>query len=123
MLLNANVAFLAIPNVSSDENAKFWSSPAAAASLVSTVASLMCIIIGLLLGRQLRIGARGDEGTANDAVSLYYYYYFQIVNQDICQMKYLQRRKHRQLGMETLAIQYSLPYALLMWGYVLPPAS
>ena len=33
-------------------------------------------------------------------------------------MAYLTQREHMQLGLETMAIQYSLPYALLMWGYV-----
>ena len=33
-------------------------------------------------------------------------------------MAYLTQREHKQLGLETMAIQYSLPYALLMWGYV-----
>ncbi|THH05891.1 hypothetical protein EW145_g4467 [Phellinidium pouzarii] len=95
VLLNGNVAFLAIPSVMSDNNGPLWYSPAAVASQISIVASLGSIIIGLLLVRQLRISA---SDCANDAIA------------------YLERRTHPQLGLETMAILYSLPYALLMWG-------
>jgi len=33
-------------------------------------------------------------------------------------MAFLASRHDPLLGLETLAILYSLPYALLMWGYV-----
>lgn len=39
----------------------------------------------------------------------------------IFQEIYLRNRRHATLGLETLAILYSLPYALLMWGYVVDP--
>ena len=32
------------------------------------------------------------------------------------QLRFLSARKHPKLGLETLAIMFSLPYALLMWG-------
>ncbi|THH07421.1 hypothetical protein EW145_g3391 [Phellinidium pouzarii] len=98
VLLSANVAFLAIPSVQSFNGPELWTSPAAVPSLVSIVTSLGSIIVGLLLIRQLRISAKDQDSTARDAIS------------------YLQKRKHPQLGLETMAIQYSLPYALLMWS-------
>ncbi|KAI5120087.1 hypothetical protein M0805_001243 [Coniferiporia weirii] len=96
VLLNANVAFLAIAVVLSNNNGLLFS-PAAVASQVSMIASLGSIIIGLLLVRQLRISARES---ANDAIA------------------YLEHRTHPQLGLETMAILYSLPFALLMWGMI-----
>ncbi|KAH8113921.1 hypothetical protein DFH11DRAFT_1544659 [Phellopilus nigrolimitatus] len=97
VLLNANVAFLSIPSVLSDNNGPLWVSPAAIASQVSIIASLGSIIVGLLLVRQLRISAKES---VDDAVG------------------FLERRIHPQLGLETMSILYSLPYALLMWGMV-----
>lgn len=87
VLLNANVAFLAVPlvvnNASipniiiSNSTVKFDYStgqgnqplpPAAVASQISILASLACIILGLLLLRQHRTKARE---TPNDAVSVH----------------------------------------------------
>ncbi|KAI5121417.1 hypothetical protein M0805_003189 [Coniferiporia weirii] len=100
VLLSANVAFLAVPSVQAvvGSNQELWTSTATVPSLVSIVTSLGSIIIGLLLKRQLRISTKDTEFSAADAVT------------------YLQKRKHPQLGLETMAIQYSLPYALLMWS-------
>ncbi|EJC97874.1 uncharacterized protein FOMMEDRAFT_162213 [Fomitiporia mediterranea MF3/22] len=97
VLLNANVALLSTPIILSDNgDAGLWASPAAIASQVSIVASIASIVIGLLLVRQIRISGKDIEITASDTVG------------------YLSRRKHKQLGLETIAIQYSLPYALLI---------
>ncbi|KAI5116482.1 hypothetical protein M0805_009051 [Coniferiporia weirii] len=100
VLLSANVAFLAVPSVQSvsGPNQELWISVATVPSLMSIATSLGSIIIGLLLKRQLRISTKDAECSAADAVT------------------YLQKRKHPQLGLETMAIQYSLPYALLMWS-------
>ncbi|KAL5482524.1 hypothetical protein ACEPAI_9118 [Sanghuangporus weigelae] len=104
VLLNANVAMLSTPIIFSDnggdDNSVLFASPASVASQVSIVASIASIIIGLLLIRQIRISSKDIDITAIDAV------------------EYLSSRKHGQLGLETMAIQYSLPYALLMWGMV-----
>ncbi|EJC98481.1 uncharacterized protein FOMMEDRAFT_31912 [Fomitiporia mediterranea MF3/22] len=95
VLLNANVALLSTPIIFSDNgNAGLSASPAAVASQVSVIASIASIIIGLFLVRQ----TRGDN--------VYNTY------------TYLSGRKHEQRGLETIAIQYSLPYALLMWGII-----
>ncbi|KAH6905511.1 hypothetical protein BKA70DRAFT_1564806 [Coprinopsis sp. MPI-PUGE-AT-0042] len=80
VLLNANVAFLAIQSIDTQEGS--YRSPVQVASYLSIVASIGSIIIGLLLIRQNRTRA---HGTANDV---------------------------------NLAILYSLPYAMLLWGMV-----
>ncbi|TDL18707.1 hypothetical protein BD410DRAFT_842581 [Rickenella mellea] len=84
VLLNANVAFLSIPSV--NEAAQI-------ASLLSTASSIGGIMLGLLLVRQHR---NKSKDTANIAAD------------------YLSSRTHPKLGLETLAIMYSLPYALLI---------
>ncbi|KAF8068880.1 hypothetical protein FPV67DRAFT_1448735 [Lyophyllum atratum] len=95
VLLNANVAFLAIQSV--DERRGNSRSPAQIASYASIAASLGTIILGLLLVRQTRSKGRDN---ATDAST------------------YLHKRSNQAMGIETLAIMYSLPYALLMWGMV-----
>ncbi|TFK26157.1 hypothetical protein FA15DRAFT_667838 [Coprinopsis marcescibilis] len=93
VLLNANVAFLAIQSIDIDQEG--YRSPVQMASYLSTVSSIGSVIIGLLLIRQNRTRA---HGTATD----------------VC--NFLKERSHPTLGLETLAILYSLPYALLLWG-------
>jgi len=91
LLLNANVAFLVVPALSlKDTPAR----TAQAASQVSLATSLGSIAIGLLLARQHR---NKDESALNAAKSL-------------------NKRTHPRLGLETLSILYSLPYALLLWS-------
>ncbi|KAI0356096.1 hypothetical protein OH77DRAFT_1401749 [Trametes cingulata] len=94
VLLNANVAFLAIPSV---DNGNDQLTAAQISSYLSIVTSVGSIVLGLLLIRQHRVKSKD---TADDA------------------WRYLSSRKHPTLGLETLAIIYSLPYALLMWGMV-----
>ncbi|KAJ4490178.1 hypothetical protein J3R30DRAFT_3360973 [Lentinula aciculospora] len=94
VLLNANVAFLAIQSVdnSSDSPGR---SPAQIASFLSIVASFGSIILGLVLARKHRAKAKD---TAEDAA------------------KFLRSWERNRLGVASLAILYSVPYALLMWG-------
>ena len=67
MLLNANVAFLAIQSVDQiSENNNPDRSPAQIASYLSIIASIGSIILGLLLIRQNRTKS---GGTADDVVS------------------------------------------------------
>ncbi|CDO70476.1 hypothetical protein BN946_scf184569.g19 [Trametes cinnabarina] len=94
VLLNANVAFLAIPSV---DDGSSHLTPPQISSYLSIVASVGSILLGLLLIRQHRVKSKE---TADEA------------------WRYLSSRKHPTLGLETLAIIYSLPYALLMWGMV-----
>lgn len=100
ILLNANVAFLAIPGVinQSDSNSSTSQTLAATVSYVSTTMSIGSIILGLLLVRQHRTRIRPDDP-------------FEAAI-------FLQNRDHPKLGLEPLAIIYSIPYALLMWAMV-----
>ncbi|RDX39810.1 hypothetical protein OH76DRAFT_1413341, partial [Lentinus brumalis] len=92
VLLNANVAFLAIPSVDNGPNDV---TAAQISSYLSIVTSIGSILLGLLLIRQHRVKAKE---TADDANA------------------FLRSRRHTMMGLETLAIIYSLPYALLMWA-------
>ncbi|EIN13410.1 hypothetical protein PUNSTDRAFT_129095 [Punctularia strigosozonata HHB-11173 SS5] len=123
VLLSVNVAFLAIPsvdqtnqapnflnfgNTTSYENSQTSStfdfnaatpnrSAAQLASYVSTAASTGTIIIGLMLDRHHRLAHRMTAGEA--ALTL-------------------AAKEHPKYGIEALAILYSLPYALMMWGMI-----
>ncbi|KAJ2925385.1 hypothetical protein H1R20_g11714, partial [Candolleomyces eurysporus] len=95
VLLNANVAYLAIQSI--DTQLPGHRSPVQIGCYLSIVASIGSIILGLLLLRQNRSRIHGTMDEVN---------------------AFLQRRRHPRLGLETLAILYSLPYALLLWGMV-----
>ncbi|KAF8966551.1 hypothetical protein BDZ97DRAFT_1917374 [Flammula alnicola] len=92
VMLTSNVGFLAIQSVDMHMNPNYRS-PAQIASYLSVFANTGSIILGLLLMRQNRTKSRE---TADDA------------------QRFLLERSHPLLGLETLAILYSLPYALLM---------
>ncbi|KLO19302.1 hypothetical protein SCHPADRAFT_898879 [Schizopora paradoxa] len=89
VLLNANVAFLAIPVVAGQDGT--LATPAEIASQVSMITSVGSIIIGLLLSRHHQLKDKSAEEAA---------------------------RYMGDKGLQTLAILYSLPYALLMWSMV-----
>ncbi|KAJ7927518.1 hypothetical protein B0H13DRAFT_1970716 [Mycena leptocephala] len=100
VVLNANVAFLAIQSVDNVDNNGHQNpnrSPTQISSYLSILTSIGSIIIGLLLVKQNR---NRDRVTAPDAA------------------KFISGRTHRTLGLETLAILYSLPYAMLIWSMV-----
>ncbi|KIJ11345.1 hypothetical protein PAXINDRAFT_101701 [Paxillus involutus ATCC 200175] len=88
VVLNANVAFLGIQSINST---------AKTLSYVSTVCSVGAVILGLLLARQHR--TRGRD-SAEEAV------YF------------MTRMTYSMFGTETLAVLYSTPFGLLMWGMI-----
>lgn len=92
VLLNANVGFLAISSV--DLNGR---SPIQVASYMSLVASMGSMILGLLLVSHNRTMGQGTRLHAEIFLSG------------------LHDREH---GLEKLAIIYSLPKALLIWGMV-----
>ncbi|KAJ7269953.1 hypothetical protein C8J57DRAFT_1509064 [Mycena rebaudengoi] len=97
IILAGNVAFLSIQSVDQGGNLAATRSPAQIASYLSTLASIGSIIIGLLLSKQNR---DRDAQTAAEAAN------------------YLAARTHPKLGLESLAILHSLPYALLVWSMV-----
>ncbi|OCH87219.1 hypothetical protein OBBRIDRAFT_760045 [Obba rivulosa] len=95
VLLSANVGFLAIPSV--DENS--GRGAAQIFSRISMTASMGSIILSLLLTRQNGHHLRLRE-TAYKVV------------------RFLKSRKYPALGMEALAITYSLPYGLMLWAII-----
>ncbi|KAK0193446.1 hypothetical protein F5146DRAFT_1181375 [Armillaria mellea] len=96
VLLNANVAFLAIQSIDASSVDK-GRSPAQIASYVSTILSVGSIILGLLLLQKYRHKNRVYSTLPTEFLGIQ------------------QGDLGRRLGMETLAIMYSLPWALLMW--------
>lgn len=95
VLLIANVAFLAIPSVDPGDRIR---TPSQLASYFSIITSIGNVVIGLLLLRQHRTKPQDNAEEVDN---------------------YLRSRYHSSLGFETLAILYSLPYALLLWSAVL----
>lgn len=92
MLLNANVAFLAIPSVDSGNHNR---TPVQLASYFSIITSLGSIATGLLLLRQHKT----EPQDLPDRINSYLWAYHNL-----------------GLRFETLAILYSLPYSLLLWS-------
>jgi len=97
VLLNANVAFLAFQSFDIFSSTPFHRSPAQIASYLSVVVSIGSILLGLLLIRKNR---DKSEDTIDEV------------------LEFLQSHKHPTRGLEALAIMYSLPYALLIWGII-----
>ncbi|KAI0346483.1 hypothetical protein BDW22DRAFT_1425951 [Trametopsis cervina] len=95
VLLNANVALLALPNLIPDDVTS--STAGQVASYLSMLTSTGSVIIGLLLQRQHRINPADDASDAHQYLT-----------------KYLERAG----STERLAVIYSLPYALLMWAMI-----
>ncbi|KAF5315402.1 hypothetical protein D9619_007314 [Psilocybe cf. subviscida] len=90
VVLNANVAFLAIQSVDIEMNP--YRSPAQILSYLSIIANIGSIIIGLFLKRQNRV----DSSEDTESVA-----------------KYLSQQGN---SLQHLAILFSLPYALAMWS-------
>lgn len=95
ILLTANIAFLAIP--SNDAGDVNFRSATQVASYVSVVTSFSSMMLALLLRRQHRTRECGSARELS---------------------VFLEKRPHVGYGLEILAIVYSLPYAILMWGMV-----
>jgi len=89
LLMNANGALLTIQSVDTSEKIR---SAVQIATYLSTVASIGSISLSLILVRKNRAKVKDDA------------------------LRFLNARRHRQRGLEKLAIMFSLPYALLMWG-------
>ncbi|KAJ7801222.1 hypothetical protein B0H13DRAFT_672457 [Mycena leptocephala] len=95
VLLNADIAFLAIPTVDNGEHAP--RSAAQIATYVSVLASLGSVVVGLFLSR-LNRDRRDAEDYVDEAAD------------------YLALHYASHFGFEPLAILYSLPFSLLIWG-------
>ncbi|KAG2055999.1 hypothetical protein BDR06DRAFT_305552 [Suillus hirtellus] len=93
VLLSVNVGFLAIQSVDNGEG----HSLSQIASYVSVISSFGCMLLGVNIARQSY--TQGPDMVDNVQA-------------------HLQSMVHPKHGLETLAIIYSLPYALLMWGMI-----
>ncbi|KAH0579359.1 hypothetical protein H2248_003499 [Termitomyces sp. 'cryptogamus'] len=102
ILLNANVAFLAIPSNDPSNNTTLQSTRTAAqiASYLSIVTSFASMLLALLLVRQHKAKER-------ESLDVGEYH------------RYVHTHTSSKYSFEGLAVVYSLPYALLTWGYVL----
>ncbi|KAG6836580.1 hypothetical protein H0H93_006416 [Arthromyces matolae] len=100
ILLNANVAFLAIPSNDPSNNSVLpqpHRTVAQIASYVSILTSFGSMILALLLVRKHK--------AKEDAMPLINDYH-----------NFLKHHHHPIYGFEAIAIMYSLPYALLIWS-------
>ncbi|KAJ7754474.1 hypothetical protein B0H16DRAFT_745519 [Mycena metata] len=97
VILNANVGFLSIQSVDQNGYLVFNRSPGQLASYLSILSSIGSIMLGLLLVKQYR---NREKMTPADASRFMFSY-------------------HSDVGLEKLAILYSLPYAMLMWSTTL----
>ncbi|KAI0346482.1 hypothetical protein BDW22DRAFT_1481531 [Trametopsis cervina] len=95
VLLNANIALLALPHLIPDNVAS--STAGQVASYLSMLTSMGSMIIGLLLQRQHRRYYGNDEFAA---------------------VRYLTTYVVRAGSIARLAVVYSLPHALLMWSMI-----
>ncbi|KAH0579352.1 hypothetical protein H2248_003492 [Termitomyces sp. 'cryptogamus'] len=104
ILLNANVAFLSIPsNDPSNDSSILRSTRTAAqiASYLSVVASFASMLLALMLVRQHRTKEWNFLGNPLGVGKFH---------------EYVGTHHHSKYGFEALAITYSLPYALLIYG-------
>ncbi|KAJ7037863.1 hypothetical protein C8F04DRAFT_1090427 [Mycena alexandri] len=97
VILNANVGFLSIQSVDQSGYLVLNRSPAQLASYLSILSSIGSIMFGLLLVKQYR---NREKLRPADASQFMFNY-------------------RSELGLEKLAILYSLPYAMLMWSTTL----
>lgn len=109
ILLNANVAFLAIPsNDSGNDFQRLHRSPTQIASYLSIVGSSASMLLALLLIRQTKLG--------NVVSNQIYFCRYNASIRTWQQNMFLKKSDHPAGGLERLAILYSLPYVLLIWG-------
>ncbi|KAF9565914.1 hypothetical protein CPC08DRAFT_144078 [Agrocybe pediades] len=92
VVLNANVAFLAIQSVDNNDSNDPHRLPAQVLSYLSVIASVGSIFLGLLLSRPFKVKAKKSQDEMQ----------FHVASS-----------RH---SLEVLAILYSSPYALLIWG-------
>lgn len=114
VLLNVNIAFLSIQSVDNNGLLTAHRSPTQILIYVSTVTSLSSMLFGLLLVRHSDV-KRWEPSGRIVSMSIV----LEII--DIRTLKgmqatFLGSMTHGARGLESLAIMYTLPYALLMWS-------
>lgn len=92
VLLSANVGFLAINSIDTDSPNK---SAAQIASYISSILSLFIYIVAQILSRHHRHHANGQADQA---------------------LQYILKREDRLIGLQGVAIAFSLPVALFLWS-------
>jgi hypothetical protein len=102
VLLTTNVGFLAIQSVDTSHTTIVHQ-----ASYVSILSSMGSIILGLLLARQHRTTLDVRPSSC---------IFLDLASTTFSKTDFVARRGVSRLGFETLALMYSLPYALLVWG-------
>ncbi|KNZ80759.1 hypothetical protein J132_04264, partial [Termitomyces sp. J132] len=116
ILLNANVAFLAIPSNDPSNNTLTLQSNRTGAQIISYL-SIVTSLASMLLASML---VRKHSSKQYDSLYDYTFVSFMSVLMaevhSLNQSKYLDTHHHPKYGFEALAIIYSLPYVLLMWG-------
>ena len=109
VLLNANIAFLAIQSVDSS-SVMGHRSNAQIASYLSAVTSLGAIVLGLILVRE-------HNTSSLNVCQIFWWLLNQLTDGFYSiQPSFVANRSASVYGLEALALMYSLPYALLMWG-------
>lgn len=111
-MLTANMVFLAIQSVDNGGNPTPHRSVAQVASYISIVTSLGSILLSLLLLHQ----NRSKKNNAAEAVSLSTSASNSWSNQASCTQAWFLGNMNDGRGLQTLAILYALPSALLMWS-------
>ncbi|KAG0696391.1 hypothetical protein DFH29DRAFT_1082912 [Suillus ampliporus] len=90
VMLAVDISFLAVPSVQNQ-------TPAILLAYLSTLSAMGSLVVSLILAGQVNDNRRGS---AEDAAS------------------FMVKISHSMLGLESLALMLSLPFALLIWGMV-----
>ncbi len=110
VLLAVNVSFLAIPDATPIGDAV---TTGFVASLCSTVTSIGCIVVGLLLVNEDHTNPKADQTVSIFARSCAASYCSSSLLPQV--LSFMKNLKSDKFEYEPLAILYALPYALLMW--------
>ena len=110
VLLAVNVSFLAIPDATPIGDAV---TTGFVASLCSTVTSIGCIVVGLLLVNEDHTNPKNNYTVSIFPMFSVVSYYSSSLSPK--SSDYITNLKSDKFEYEPLAILYALPYALLMW--------
>jgi hypothetical protein len=106
VMLAVDISFLAVPAVASQ-------SPAIVLAYLSSLCALGSLVVSLILAGQVN-GSR--RGSAADVVCFFFRLYHL---HHLCpQASFMVGMSRSILGLESLALMLSLPFALLIWGSV-----
>jgi hypothetical protein len=109
-MLAVDISFLAVPGV--DAANIYSQSGATLAIYTSVITSTSALIISVLLAGQIR---RHEVETVEGGVCLWFPSPETLLK-EFRQAPYMARMTGSVFGTEGLAVMFSFPYALLMWG-------